>query len=538
MSLRDFHWQVSSFSGEKDLFSHLKKNRNIKCSTELTQSVFSLWPKKEDFPELWQGVELLYDFRNEHIAIVGDYDVDGISSTSIITHYFEQIGLDFSYYIPNRFNEGYGLSMDIVNKITQTKAKLVITLDNGTNSIKEINTLKENGIKSIVIDHHLIQEKAQTDVLINPVNLTDKPYNKICATTLTFLYLCEVNRFFVAQGFIKEKINMKEYLDIVALATVCDVMPVTGINRCFLKLGIEKLKNSPNKLFSKLISLKKQIINNKNIGFNIGPYLNAAGRMKEGSIAVEAIKKYSEESTMEIILLNAKRKKVEKKVLEDAIHFNNESNGICAVGEDWHEGVIGIVAGRLKEQFNKPTIILTANDQIYKGSIRAAQGFHCGDFVQQAKEANIIIGGGGHEMAGGISVAKNKINDFQKFFHTYCKKQCVIKKNTLKIDCALSLSAVNNNTFEQLNNLQPFGIGNPEPIFLFANCIISNYFCTGEHCFFQVSQWKTKIHFKVFFISKTPFLSLRKIGQKVNLVASIIDTGERIELELIDAQIL
>jgi single-stranded-DNA-specific exonuclease len=538
MSLRGLQWRISNSVGEKDFFSHLLKKRNIKCVSELSRPIFSLWPNRDEFPEIWDGVELLYRLREEEIAVVGDYDVDGTSSTAIISKYFSQVGIKFTYYIPNRFLEGYGLSSDIVERILKTNAKLVITLDNGTNSVQEVNKLKDHGIYSIIIDHHLIHDKAPADVLINPVNLIDKPYNKICATALTFIFLCELNRTLYARGFIEKKINMKEYLDIVALATVCDVMPVTGINRCFINMGIEKLKNSPNKLFAKLISLRKQIINNKNIGFTIGPYLNAAGRMKEGSIAVEAMRDYSDEITMQIISLNAKRKKEEKKVLQEAVGFNNELNGICAVGEEWHEGVIGIVAGRLKEQFNKATIVLTANKNLYKGSIRSARGFHCGDFVECAKKEGLILGGGGHEMAGGVSVSKEKIDSFRDFFYQYCQEKCFTKKNVLDIDCVLSLSAVNRETFEILNKLQPFGIGNPEPLFLFTNCIITNYFCTDDHCFFHVSQWKTRIHFKVFFISRTSFLSLRKIGQKVNLVASIIDAGERIEIEVIDAQII
>ena len=537
MSLKQLQWELFP-STEKDFFAQLLKNRNIASVEELNKPIFSLWPSKNDFPQIWQAVHLFYSFMNHHITIVGDYDVDGTSATAIMSDYFTKLNVDFTYYIPNRFTDGYGLSMNIIEKILKTNTKLVITLDNGTNSQTEIQLLQDNKIKCIVIDHHLIQNKANMDVLINPVEL-QKPYSKTCATALTFIFLCELNKFLVHKGFLKEKISMKQYLDIVALATICDVMPLTGINRNFVSLGVEKLKKNPNKLFEKLISLRKQIIDSRNIGFNIGPYLNAAGRIEEGSIAVEALRNYSDENTCKIISLNAKRKKIEKEVLGKAIEFNGDSNGICAIGKDWHEGVVGIVAGRLKEMFNKPTIVLTANQQTYKGSIRAVKGFHCGDFIQNCIVRNLVTCGGGHEMAGGITVLKDSIHNFEQFFHEYCNGgNFTIEKNSLKIDCVLSLSSVQQNTFDKINMLSPFGNANQEPIFLFPNCIIENCFCVEDHCFLTLKQWNKRVKSKIFFISRTKFTALKKIGTKLNVVASIVKGIEAIEIEIIDAEII
>ena len=412
--------------------------------------------------------------NNENICILGDYDVDGACATSLLVRYFNHINQKHFFYIPDRINDGYGASKKLFQKLILKKPQLIIMVDCGSTSNEAIDYLNQNNIKSIIIDHHEINRPyPKSNVIINPKK---EPSNKektlLCATALTY--------FFIDRLIIKTKsiFKLSNFLIYVLLATVCDVMPLRKINKIIAKNTIDNFNLKNNKAFNFIFNhnnLKKGITV-EDLGFLIGPIINAGGRLNYSNYGVELLSsddnKIIKDRSIKLIDLNNKRKKIEQDILNE-INFKKiqreNKKVIIYYKNNINEGLIGIVASRLKDYFNKPSIVITKSKNILKGSARSTPSYNIGYLIKSLLDKNIIDNGGGHNMAAGFTMKKDNIKILDNFIQNDYFKKKSNTKNLNKYDMELSASALKTKFMNDINKLGPFGNFNSLPTFLIKN---------------------------------------------------------------------
>ena len=425
--------------------------------------------------------------QNKKILLFGDYDVDGGCSVALLAKYLKFKGKQiFNYYIPDRVKDGYGPNLTLMKQFFKEKINLIIFVDCGTNSFDEINFLNSNGIKSIIIDHHKIDNfKVNPSVFINPLKSSDyKKYNFFCSTNLVFFLL----RFILSKNKENIKFNLSKYLIYAALGTICDVMPLRGINRYLSIEAINSFNLNEDNAFSHILKFKK--INRKltidDLAYLIGPVLNSGGRLGKSKLATKLLisedKKEVEKISTELLNTNEKRKIIEDKTLqkiEKKIDLNK--NYIFHVEDSISEGILGIIAARLAEKYNRPVVLATYSGNIIKGSARSIEEIDIGKILLNLKQNNILIKGGGHAMAGGFSSLKKIIK-----IEEYLQKQIKINRNN-NFNNYLSqhsLSLINNSFLKDLRKISPFGSKNPSPILLFNKIKIIKLKLLTKNIFF------------------------------------------------------
>ncbi|MDG7055166.1 MAG: single-stranded-DNA-specific exonuclease RecJ [Wolbachia endosymbiont of Menacanthus eurysternus] len=416
--------------------------------------------------------------NGENIAIFGDYDVDGATSSALINRYLRTIGIYSIIYIPDRVNEGYGLNADALLQLKKKGIDLCISVDCGTLAYQPIEDAKNFDLDIIVIDHHLGTEKLPSAVaVVNPNRLDESsPYTNLAAVGVSFLLIVALNKSLREQGFFtnRKEPDLFDLLDLVALGTVCDVMQITGLNRAFVSQGLKVMSARKNVglrvLFDALGILEKPSVSR--LGFNIGPCINAGGRIGEASLGARLLSTDNEEETHSIALklidLNNTRKMMENEAILEATTQAEKSvksgANFVMVSGNWHQGIIGIIASRLKERFHLPTIVISLNNEIGKASCRSIPGIDIGAAVLSAKFINLIIEGGGHSMAAGFAIKEGKVNDLYDFFTE--RFAHFTHNKALKADGIVTAKAINLSLWNQLQRLEPFGVGNPEPRFI------------------------------------------------------------------------
>ena len=479
----------------------------------------NLLPEPFLFKDLEKGVKRLADevenFRP--IGIFGDYDVDGATSAAMISSYLEYCGLKTFIHIPDRFLEGYGPNEKALKGLYQKGAELIITVDCGISSFEPLKAMSSVNIDLIVIDHHNPDTTLPPAyAIINPKRIdTHKGYEDLCAAGVTFIFLIGLNRELRQRGFFKNKIepDLFSFLDLVALGTVCDVVPLIGINRAFVKQGLSIMKKRENPGIKALCDISKinDAPNTQALGFSLGPRINAGGRIGNSELGVHLLKEKDDVKSIEIATklddLNKKRRFITSELessvvgqIEKMISNNNDliPSAIVVYGHDYHEGVIGIVAGRMKETYNRPVCIIAIDKNgIGKGSGRSVFGIPLGDIVIDAVKAKILSSGGGHNMAAGFSLKENNIHDFNTFLIT--KIDQYMKQGIPSVSyIAASVITVAGCTLELadwINNLGPWGIGIEEPKFIISNAKISSlrkFGSNNEHVSFYISDSSSK----------------------------------------------
>ncbi|WCR59385.1 MAG: Single-stranded-DNA-specific exonuclease RecJ [Wolbachia endosymbiont of Ctenocephalides felis wCfeF] len=415
--------------------------------------------------------------NGENIAIFGDYDVDGATSSALINRYLRAIGIRSIIYIPDRVNEGYGLNADALLQLKKKGIDLCISVDCGTLAYQPIEDAKSFGLDIIVIDHHLGTEKLPSAVaVVNPNRLDESsPYTNLAAVGVSFLLIVALNKSLREQGFFtnRKEPDLFDLLDLVALGTVCDVMQITGLNRAFVSQGLKVMSARKNVglrvLFDALGILEKPSVSR--LGFNIGPCINAGGRIGEASLGARLLSTDDEEEAHSIALklidLNNARKMMENEAILEATtqaEKSVKSGNFIMVSGNWHQGIIGIIASRLKERFHLPAVVISLNNGIGKASCRSIPGIDIGAAVLSAKFINLIIEGGGHSMAAGFAIKEDKISDLHDFFTE--RFAHFTHNKALKADGIVTAKAINLSLWNQLRRLEPFGVGNPEPRFI------------------------------------------------------------------------
>lgn len=483
--------QISEKHNISTLLAQILINRNIVDDSQI--DIF-LQPKRNDFhdPFLMLDMEKATDrimqaIKNKEKTIIyGDYDVDGITSITVLKKFLQERGLETDYYIPNRLEEGYGLNVDAIQEIAQKKYKLMITVDCGVSGIEEIKLANSKGIETIVTDHHeQLDELPAAYAIINP---------KRRDNTYPFRGLAGVGVVFKLIQAISKKLGLDEkeylkYLDIVCIGTISDIVPLVNENRVIAKLGLMLVECTKNIGLKELISeTKYKNIDSTMISFAIAPRINACGRMGKQEEALQLFLtenlEEAKEITKKLERYNSERQETEKNIFEQAIkkietENLKELNSIVLASENWHHGVIGIVASRITEKFYKPTILICIEGDEGKGSGRSVPGF---DLHQALVDSSQFLKKyGGHEMAVGLSLEKEKINDFKKYFEEISKAKNVKQLiPVINIDCEITKKELNKKTIEQIKLLEPFGEKNKQPLVIYKNLKITSIRALSE----------------------------------------------------------
>jgi single-stranded-DNA-specific exonuclease len=421
---------------------------------------------------------------NEKVALFGDYDVDGASSCALMARYLAFFGLDPAVHIPDRIFEGYGPNIAALDKLIDGGATLIITLDCGTTSDEPIAHARGRGVDVLVIDHHLSDaELPKPTALVNPNRPDDlSGLGYLCAAGVTFMVLVAVNRYLRGVGTTAMP-DLMGLLDIVALATVCDVVPLTGLNRAFVRRGLEVARQGHNPGMAALALAARVTgpLNAYHLGFLIGPRINAGGRIGDAALGARLLSLTDEHEAIGIAAkldeLNTERQRIEVEAVEEAVAAAGQEIGggegppvLVLASARWHPGVVGLVAARVRERFDRPTFAIALNpDGGGTGSGRSMPGVDLGRAVIAAVDAGLLPKGGGHAMAAGISLRPGELGAFRAFITKALETEVGAARaaSGLKIDAAITARGANLDLMHQIERAGPFGSGNPSPVFAF-----------------------------------------------------------------------
>ena len=500
------------------------------CSLLIQRDINSLDKAKNFFrpkldslhdPYLMKDMEKAVDRVNkgkkEKILIIGDYDVDGTTSTSMLYAYFKQREFDVLYYIPDRYKEGYGVSLESIDYADENSVKLIITVDCGIKAVNEVKYANSKGIDVIVCDHHLPDDDLpKAHSVLNPKQLDCRyPFKDLCGCGIAYKLISAHN--------IKSanKLNIRSLLDFVALATISDMMPLIDENRVMVFHGLNEINNNPRLgLRNFLKSINK--VDESKISFNIGPRINAAGRMKNGKIIVDLLTEEDANKanslSNEVEYLNLKRRSIEKKVYENVIKkIDNTKYSNIIYGQNFSTGVLGIVASRLIEKSYKPTIIITDFDEnLLTGSVRSVSGFDV--YGALTKCEKFLYQFGGHKFAAGIKIEKSKLNAFIEHFEKTVQESVdgIMFERNYKYDIEVPFSELTVKNVKLISRMSPFGLENRRPVFRADNCtIIDDLKFVGKES--QV----VKSYILDSFNTKLPFISFNIKDELINLKSSI-----------------
>ena len=508
------NWIIKKYNSE--IVSYLKENfnlseiisrllsiRNIKIEEVnlfLNPRIKNLLPNPFILKDMEKTVNRTIKaiISKEKIGIFGDYDVDGATSIALLVNYFNKLGQPSTIYIPDRKKEGYGPNTQGFNKLISEGSNLIFTVDCGTMSFDTINSL-ENKIDVIVLDHHQSEiELPKAFSVVNPNRFDDSSkLNYLCAAGVCFMFLIALNKKLRDLEWFKknhiQEPNLIDFLDLVSLGTVCDVVPLIGLNRAIVSQGLKifnKFSNPGLKILKNICGIETNL-NTYHLGYVLGPRINAGGRVGKCSHGANLLLSKDPKKVFiiasELENFNKERKCIEKDMLakiEKKIVVDPSEPVTVLSGHNWHGGVIGIIASRLKDKFNKPTIIISISNGVGKASARSVHGFDIGTFVINAVQKNILIRGGGHKMAAGFSIKEEKIEEFKDFINkSFLKiKKDMNNNNEIFYDSIISPSALNENFYDEINSLSPFGSGNPEPRFVIENLeIIKSSIVSEKH---------------------------------------------------------
>ena len=513
VSVTGKNWVLKKFDQEKILY--LKDNfsldeitakllvlRNIKnedVNSFLNPSIKNFLPNPNTLSDMKKSsLRTMKAIKNkEKIGVFGDYDVDGATSTALLGKYFDELKLTYEIYIPDRKKEGYGPSIKGFQELIRKKVKIIFTVDCGTLSFEAINYAKSKNIDVIVLDHHQSEiNLPKAHSIVNPNRLDDKSdLQYLCAAGVSFMFLVSLNRELRLEDWFKknfiEEPNLINYLDLVSLGTVCDVVPLVGLNRAIVKQGLKILKAKKNLGLKTLFDICKIEASPSiyHLGYILGPRINAGGRVGKSShgsnLLLNSNPKEVFKLAHELDQYNKERQMLEKDLIKKIL-IESESKlkdpVLILQGSNWHEGIIGIVAARLKDKFNKPAIIISINGNVGKASARSIVGFDIGSVIIAATQEKILLKGCGHKMAGGFSINISKIDEFKKFIFAKFKRinEDLTQKKPLFLDSKIAPSAINLEFYDKVNVLSPFGSGNPEPKFIIENLKPLNSKIVGE----------------------------------------------------------
>ena len=489
-------WTVTTYPGEEEgpsqadnLLQKILISRGITDMAAmekfLNPSIREYMPNPSVLRDMDVAAKIITDsiLAHEKIAIYGDYDVDGITSTAIFVKYLRALGVDVIWHLPTREGEGYGLNIGAVDEIADSGAKLIITVDCGISGAAEVAHATARGLRIVVTDHHSPDAVLPAaDAVVNPKRVDDTSgLSYLAGVGVAFLTLVAVRRELRGRDLSPDMAkrvadtDLMDYLDFVALGTICDTMPLVGLNRAFVATGLRVLgmrKNLGLRTLMDVAGIKKPSV--YAAGFAIGPRLNAAGRLDSASPALELLLTdnplIANDLAQKLHQMNQERIDIQNAIMLSAGDMAERccAAGHCSLfvcGDNWHGGVMGIIAGRLKDKYNLPSCVATRADGMINGSGRSIQGVDLGKIIHDALAAGIISEGGGHAAAAGFSLSAEKESRFCEFLEQAVRAQLngVIPHKEIVADAEMDAGGATLKLINKLNGLEPFGQGNPEP---------------------------------------------------------------------------
>ena len=537
-------WQINEVDDEivekiKNEFNLSKLVASISASKGMKNQdeieVF-LHPRRNDFhdpfllPDMEKAVDRIVKAinNNEKVAIYGDYDVDGITSSTVLHRFLKDRGLDTDIYIPNRLSEGYGLNSNEINKIAETGHTLIITVDCGITGKEEVALAKTLGIDTIVTDHH---EPPQEGGLPDAVAVVDAkrkdnkyPFNGLAGVGVAF----KLTQALTQRLNIREEENLK-YLDIVCVGTISDIVPLVDENRTISQLGLRLIKQTRNvglRVLLESIGYKK--IDSNTVSFGVAPRINACGRMGHEREALQLFLtdniEEAKEITQKLNNYNLERQDIEKRIFDEAQEMlkieENKLPCIVLAKENWHHGVIGIVSSKMTEMYGKPSILLSIEENLEKGSGRSVPGFDLHEALENCKEN--IKQFGGHSMAVGITLEKEKFEAFKEAFEKYAENMNVSGiVPVINVDEKLSLDDISIQNIKELEILEPFGEANKMPIFQISNLKIDSIRAISEGKHLKMTLKDEKRVIDVIGFNMGNLAEEYPIGTKVDIVGNL-----------------
>ena len=482
---------IAQMHGHGDLLARVLAGRGVSpenAPAYLDPTIRMLMPEPYTLTDMEASVDRLVKAieAQEKVAIFGDYDVDGAASSALLAEFFSACGTPFIIHIPDRIFEGYGPNVEAIKALAAAGAKLLVTVDCGTMSHIPLAEAKKLGLDPIVLDHHQAPEILPDAKVVNPNRLDDlSGLGQLCAAGVAFMVLVALNRALRARGFWTKTRPMPDLLhalDLVALATVADVAPLSGLNRAFVAKGLAAMHARARPGLRALFDLAGADGPPRpyHLGYLIGPRINAGGRIGDAALGAKLLTLTDETEALriaqELDRLNRERQELESLTLQAAEaealrSLGNEEAGaaIVAAGEDWHPGIVGLVASRLKEKFRRPAFAIAFDGDQGTGSGRSIPGIDLGRTIRAAVEAGLLIKGGGHAMAAGLTIERSALDAFRSFLDEKLGEKVVALRagEALLVDAALTAGGAKPELLAALERAGPFGSGNPEPVFVF-----------------------------------------------------------------------
>jgi single-stranded-DNA-specific exonuclease len=461
----------------------------------LSPTLKALFPDPSCFTDMDKAVDILLDAltSDRRTVVFADYDVDGATSAAMLVRWFRAMGKEAPIYIPDRITEGYGPTPAIFRKLREEGAELVVTLDCGAAAYDAIQAAAEVGLTVVVIDHHLMREAPpKAAALVNP-NRFDCPSGQgvLCAAGVTLVLLAALNRKARSLGMFtdRKEPDLRQWLDLAALGAVCDVTQLVGFNRALTAQGLKVMSAWANPGLKALLQVAGASgpATTFHAGFILGPRINAGGRIGRADLGARLLSTDDAEEARDIAMqldgLNAERKEVERQVVEaaaamidKAANFDPDAPVIVVAGDAWHPGVIGIAAGRLRERYRKPVIVIGVDREanIGKGSGRSQPGMNLGRAIQAAYDQGLLMAGGGHAMAAGLTVRPDLIPELREFLVAHLAEEHEAADDGMEIDALVAPAGADRALYEDFQRLTPFGPGNPEPVFAIADALVEH----------------------------------------------------------------
>jgi single-stranded-DNA-specific exonuclease len=481
--------RLSPQLGISPLLSQLLATRNITTPEEA--EVF-LSPKLSDLhsPFLMKDMEKTVKRiskaikSQEEIVLYGDYDVDGVTGVSILLLFLRDAGARVSFFIPDRVEEGYGLHTEALKRIKEEGAKLIITVDCGTSDVEQVKFAKQQGMEVIITDHHEVPGVLPPAYAVLNPRRGDCgfPFDKLAGVGVVFNLLMALRRTLKDKGFWEGRSmpNLREYLDLVALGTIADVVPLIGENRILVKYGLKELTQGSRigiKALKEVCGLSDAVITSHLVAFRLAPRINAPGRLSRARRSVALLTTDDHQEAQEIALTleqeNTQRQQIENRILKEACALIEadpkfrEKKSIVLTSPEWHPGVVGICASRLLDRYYKPSVLIACDDKkgIGKGSARSSESFHLYEGLKECE--HLLTNYGGHHSAAGLTIELDKLEDFKALFDAVVSENISGEEDIsfLEIDAEVSLNEVSEQLVNEIAKLEPFGLCNPEPIF-------------------------------------------------------------------------
>ncbi len=483
--------------GTDDLLKKILAGRNITDVDKfLCPSIKEYMPNPSVLMDMDVAATVISDAvqNNQKIAIYGDYDVDGITSTAIFVKYLRAVGADVIWHLPTREGEGYGLNNDAIDDVVAGGAKLLITVDCGISGVNEVAYARQNGMQVVVTDHHSPDAiLPDANAVVNPKRANDKSeLTYLAGVGVAFLTLVALNRELKSRGLGLENSELMNFMDLVALGTICDTMPLVGLNRAFVATGLKVMglrQNLGLRVLMDVAGIKKPSV--YAAGFALGPRLNAAGRLDSAAPALDLLLTdnplIANDLATKLHQMNQERIDIQNAIMLRATEMAEEScaSGKCSLfvcGDNWHGGVMGIIAGRLKDKYNLPSCVATRIDGMINGSGRSIAGIDLGKIIHDALAAGIVSEGGGHAAAAGFSLPVENESAFCEFLENAVKTQLngqMIAPEIL-VDAELDAGGATMKLVKKLAAMEPFGQGNPEPTLVLRGAVLRHASVMGS----------------------------------------------------------